>query len=168
MLKLVYGMRELNFSALMAVYAEGNAENAEEFYPREERSAGIRLAEDDFYQYLTQIFFRTNGAVYAIWEEQGIYISALRLEPYRDGLLLEALETQPDHRRKGFARNLILAVLRWLQEQGSSPVYSHIHKRNHASIQTHLACGFERISEQAVYIDGSVTDRSCTMCFKLK
>lgn len=158
-------MNELNFSELMAVYAQGNEQNAEEFYPYEEKAAAILRAEDDFYQYLSQVFFRTKGAIYAVWEERSRYCSALRLEPYRDGLLLEALETRPDCRKQGFARKLLNAVLLWLQEQGSVTVYSHIHKRNTASICTHISCGFERISEQAVYIDGSITNQSCTMCF---
>lgn len=149
------------------MYTEGNAENAEEFYPQEEKRTAILRAEDDFYQYLCQVFFRTKGALYAIWEEKGRYVSALRLEPYRDGLLLEALETRPDCRRQGFARKLMDAVLLLVQQQGSGPVYSHIHKRNTASLQIHLSSGFKRISEQAVYIDGSVTDRSCTMCFRI-
>ncbi len=162
-LKLAFHLRELNFSALMDVYAEGNAENAEEFYPNEDRNTAILRAEEFFYQYLSHSFFSVKDAVYAVWEEKGMYFSALRLEPYRDGLLLEALETHPDYRRQGYAKKLLLAVLQWLRQQGSGPVYSHIHKRNTASLQTHLSCGFERISEQAVYIDGSVTDRSCTM-----
>ena len=168
MLKLACRLNELNFSELMTVYAESNKENAEEFYHREAPSAAILRAEEDFYQYLSQVFFRTKGTLYAIWGEENGYVSALRLEPYRDGLLLEALETRPDCRRQGFARKLINEVLHWLQEQGNCTVYSHIHKRNYASLQTHLSCGFERVSEQAVYIDGSVTDRSCTMCFRIQ
>ena len=33
MLKLFYKLRELDFEQLMAVYEEGNRENAEEFFP---------------------------------------------------------------------------------------------------------------------------------------
>ena len=168
MLKTVYRLRDLNFSGLMTLYAEGNAENASEFYPQLEQARGILEAENDFYGYLQAVLFRTRGAVYAIWEENSVYISALRLEPYRDGFLLEALETHPDYRRMGYAGKLIREVLRWLAEQGSGPVYAHIHKGNNASLRTHLSCGFERISEQATYIDGSVTDRSCTVCFQWK
>ena len=168
MLKLAFRLWELNFAALMDVYAEGNAENAEEIYPDEERNAGILRAEEDFYQYLSQSFFSTSGALYAVWEEKGKYLSALRLEPYKDGLLLEALETHPDHRRQGYAGKLIRAVQQWLGQQGSGVLYSHVNKRNEASLRTHLSCGFERISEQAAYIDGSVTNRACTMGFLIE
>ena len=162
MLISVNRLGNLDFRRLMDLYAEGNRANAEALYPDLAFNQGILSAESDFYGYLQEVFFQTKGAFYYIWEENGVYLSALRLEPYRDGLLLEALETHPDYRRMGYARKLIKAVLARLAEQERQSVYSHIHKRNTASLKTHLACGFQRISEQAVYIDGSVNGHSCT------
>ena len=167
MLKLYKRLKDMNFGKLMDLYAEGNEENARDLYPEEELNAGILRAEADFYQYLRDVFFKTPGAVYAVWENSGEYRSALRLEPYRDGLLLEALETHPSCRRQGYAKKLIFAVQQWITQQGSGPVYSHVHKRNQASLQTHMSCGFERISEQAAYIDGSVNGSSCTMRYQV-
>ena len=163
MLRLVRSMRELPFGALMEIYIEGNRENGEEFWP--ELSSGEQLlrAEQEFYQYLQQVFFQVPGAVYCLWEVEGHPVSALRLEPYRDGLLLEALETAPDHRRRGYAAALIRAML---ERYGDQKIYSHVGKRNVASLRTHEGCGFSRISEQAVYADGSVNDRSCTLLHK--
>ena len=48
--KIANALRELDFSALMAVYEEGNRENAARFYPDEEPSRGIFLQEQDFLQ----------------------------------------------------------------------------------------------------------------------
>ena len=163
MLILAQSIRDLSFSNLMGVYIEGNLENAEEFYPDLPEGQKLMQAEQDFYQYLNEVFFRTSGAVYAIWEAQGSYVSVLRLEPYRDGLLLEALETAPPSRRQGYAEKLIRAV----QEQFSNQrIYSHVSKKNAASLQVHEKCGFRRISEYAVYIDGSVNRRACTLCWE--
>ena len=167
MLKLFYALKELDFSQLMEVYQEGNAENAREFYPREEENIGILLAERDFYQYLKESFFPADGAVYAVWIEEGRYVSALRLESYQDGLLLEALETHPDHRRKGYAVKLIGSVRAEMKSRGYHKIYSHVRKGNAASLNSHKACGFQRVLEHAVYIDGSVTQRSCTLCLEL-
>ena len=160
MLYIARSLRELDFSRLMAVYAEGNAENAEDLYP--EMSAGERLlrAEQDFYQYLREGFFPVQNAYYALWVEDGEYVSALRIEPYKDGVLLEALETHPEKRRRGFAEKLVKAVL-----AGERKVYSHVGKRNVPSLRVHEKCGFQRISEQAVYIDGSVNGKCCTLCY---
>ena len=163
MLLIFNKLKDLSFSALMAVYEEGNRENAEEFWPDMEENQRMIRAEQEFYQYLREIFFPTEQARYYVWAENGIYVSALRLEPYRDGMLLEALETHPAHRRKGYAAELIRAV----QEVcADAKIYSHVGKRNIASLRTHEKCGFCRISDQAVYADGSVNSRSYTLCWE--
>lgn len=154
MLQIVHSLKELKFSQLMEVYIEGNREKAKE---------GLSLleAEQDFYQYLREVFFPTRGACYCLWEEEGRYISALRLEPYRDGWLLEALETRPDCRRRGYGQQLVRSVAA-LPE--FSKIYSHIHRKNVPSLRLHEACGFEKILDYAVYINGSVNDHCVTYC----
>lgn len=163
MLRIFEKLQELDFGKLMAIYGESNAENAEEFYPDDPQNLAIMKVEQDFYRYLKEDFFRHEGVFYAVWEAGGEYVSALRMEPYKDGLLLEALETDPSCRKHGYAKQLIWAVSQFLAGRGAVKVYSHVSKKNVASLQTHLSCGFERIEEHAVYVDGSVTQRACTM-----
>ena len=160
MLLIARKMGELDFSKLMAVYEEGNLANGAELYPDLPEGQRLLRAEQDFYQYLRYGFFTVTGAYYAIWQEKGRYCSALRIEPYKDGVLLEALETAPAERRKGYAEKLMRAVLPMEKK-----IYSHVGKRNAASLGIHKKCGFLRISEQAVYIDGSVNDKCCTLCY---
>jgi RimJ/RimL family protein N-acetyltransferase len=163
MLKIAKKLDQLSFRQLMDVYEESNRQNGWERYGRLPESHQIIEAEQDFYQYLNKVFFRTSDAVYAIWEEQGTYVSALRLEPYRDGHLLEALETAPPSRRQGYAEKLIRAV----QDQfPNQRIYSHVGKKNVPSLRVHEKCGFRRISEYAAYIDGSVNQRACTLCWE--
>ena len=165
MILVFENLKEISFSQLMMVYEEGNRENGAEFWPDMEEGQRILRAEQAFYQYLREIFFPTENARYYVWVEQGNYVSALRLEPYRDGLLLEALETAPSMRKMGCAVKLIHAV----QEQlPHGKIYSHVSKRNLASLKTHAKCGFRRIAEYAVEIDGSVSNRSCTLCWEGK
>ena len=159
MLILAHSLRELRFGALMEVYLQGNQEKAERDYPQEPAGSGLRLVEEDFYRYLRECFFRTPGAVYAVWEEGGSYVSALRLEPYRDGVLVTALETAPGQRRKGYASRLLGAVLGTLD----GPVYSHVAKSNLPSLALHERLGFRRIQESALYLDGSLDHRACTL-----
>lgn len=163
MLFIAEKLADLNFRQLMDVYEEGNLENAAEFYPNEPRAQWMLLAQQSFYQYLRECFFQTSGACYAIWVEDDCYVSALRLEPYKDGLLLAALETKPSERRKGYAAHLIGSVL---EKYGHERIYSHVGKRNSASLRTHEKCGFYRILEHAVYADGSVMSSCCTFCNK--
>ena len=146
----------------MEVYADSNAEKASD-WPNLPHGYALTLAEQDFRQYLDEVFFRTSGAICALWEESGKYVSVLRLEPYKDGLLLEGLETHPDHRKKGYAAKLVTAVQ---QQLGSVKMYSHVSKRNTASLKTHEKCGFLQISDHAVYINGSVDYRCCTLLYE--
>jgi len=161
MLIVAKKLKDISFGKLMEVYLEGNLENGQAQWPNESEGRQLALAEQDFYNYLQQVFFRTSDARYLIWEENGNYISALRLEPYRDGLLLSALETIPQMRRRGYAERLIRAAL---ELTGDRKVYSHIHKSNKPSLRAHEKCGFMRIQEHAVYIDGSVNDACATFC----
>lgn len=159
MLLRANSIRELDFPKLMEIYIEGNLENGADRWPEEPAPRQLQLAEEAFRDYLSRDFFSVSGAVYYIWQEGGAYVSALRLEPYKDGVLLEALETRPQLRRKGYGQALVRAVL----NQVPGKIYSHVHKRNTASLGLHEKCGFLRISEQAAYIDGSVNDRCCTL-----
>lgn len=166
MLTIIKSMKELSFGKLMEVYTEGNQENAAELYPGLPEGQGLLQAEQDFWQYLNEVFFKTPGAVYCVWQQSGAYISALRLEPYQDGLLLEALETAPEHRKKGYAVTLLHAVLQWLTGQGGVKIYSHIRHHNTASIAVHQKCGFRKVLDHGVYADGSVTNRAGTYLFE--
>ena len=65
------------------------------------------------------------GACYAVLEEGGAYRSAVRWEPYADGVLISALETVPEMRRKGYGEQLLREVLRRTDRK----VYSHIAKK---------------------------------------
>ena len=162
MLIIANNLRELSFGKLMEVYAEGNLENGCDLWPDELEARQIALAEQEFYNYLQQVFFRTPHAQYLIWEVKGRYVSALRLEPYRDGLLLEALETAPVERRKGYAEALLRATL---EHAGDVKIYSHVGKKNIASLRTHEKCGFRRMLDYAVYADGSVNNLCDTLLY---
>ena len=124
MLHLATKLQELNFSQLMAVYEEENRNNGEQFFSQFPTEEQIFLAEQSVYQYLKEYFFAIDGALSAVWIENGRYVSALRLEPYEDGLLLTSLETAPEQRRKGYAEKLIRAV----QAQFPQKIYSLVSK----------------------------------------
>ena len=155
MLLIMKRLEELDFSALMDVYIEGNREKAEEY-----GDGGLLPAEREFFDYLREDFFRQKDAFNAVWQVGAQYVSALRLEPYGDGWLLEALETAPNHRKQGYAKALMAEVLDMM---GESAVYSHVSRRNEASLRTHYACGFQKHLDHVVYLDGSVSNRAVTL-----
>ena len=100
-----------------------------------------------------------------MWAPEGLYRSALRLEPYNDGYLLTALETTPAMRRKGYAEALVRAVLNAFSDM---PIYSHVARANRASIALHKKCGFSKHLDYATYLDGSVSAQAVTFIYQQK
>lgn len=165
MLRIVTSTNGLRFSELMHVYSESNALNGSERYPNDTDEQQVLEAEQDFYLYLTSVFFCQSDSFYAIWEEDGRYQSALRLEPFSDGYLLCALETAPDARRRGYAAKLISAVQTYLAQTGGCKIYAHVSKKNKPSLAVHRKCGFQIVHDHAVYSDGSVLQNSYTFLY---
>ena len=165
MLLVAASLHELSFPKLMEVYAQSNRENGEDRYPGETLDRQLALAEEDFRDYLSQVFFAAENVRYFVLEEAGRYISALRLEPYEDGLLLEALETAPAFRKKGYASALIEKTQAYLKEQGSIRLYSHVSRNNIASLRAHEKRGFRKILDYGRYIDGSINRRTVTLLY---
>lgn len=166
MLKIARTLEELSFEKLMKIYIEDNRERGAELWPEQPEEDRLAQAEAGFRRYLETEFYSKPGGVYALWEAEGKYASALRLEPYRDGLLMEALGTAPEERRKGYASALIRAVQDWLGKQGKVKLYSHVGKKNAASLSVHERCGFVPILDYAVYGDGTENPRAYTMLFE--
>ena len=160
MLRTIHTMEELDISGWMEVYREGHEENGAYFYPDEPPERALHLAEEDSRRFL-EGFFQIPGAQYWIWEEEGRYVSCLRLKPDRDGLLLEALETRPDGRRRGFGKQLILSVLSHLPR--GTKIYSEISKENLPSLAIHRVCGFSQVLDYGLQEDGSKADHCVTM-----
>lgn len=166
MLLAASSLGEISFPQLMEVYHQTNLNNGKILAPFDSEARQLQLAEENFYDYLHDSFFRHPSAQYMIWAEEGRYTSALRLEPYRDGLLLGALETAPDFRRRGCATRLIRAVQGELTRRGNVQLYSHVHKKNLASLSVHGNCDFQIIQDSAVFLDGTVSAGAFTLCWK--
>lgn len=163
MLQLYYRFTGAQTDRLMTLYREGNRENAAYYYPDLSAEQGLLRAREDFCRYLREDFFRVPGGVYCIWEEDGAWVSGLRLEPWEDGLLLEALETDPDFRRQGYGRRLLRAVQdQWAHER----IYSHVNKKNRPSLAVHAQCGFKLWKDTARLLDGTVSAGCCTLLWQ--
>ena len=161
MLQIIDSLNELPFAALMEIYAEGNAKNGRERYPNLPASQQRLEAEQDFYAYL-DLFFRQSDSHYFLWVIDGIYVSALRIEPYSDGYLIAALETMPSRRNLGYGKALLAEAVLWIEKHNSFPVYSHISKGNAVSIAVHKAVGFTEYLPYCRYADGSVSHNGIT------
>lgn len=137
----------LNLGRFFAVYEEGIRENAAEFYPEDEPMEAVRKEETSFLEFLKR-FFSKPGSTYWILAEDGVWVSALRLSVVEEGFYyLEALETRPDSRKRGYASKLLNGVIECLKRQGPFRICDCVNKRNLPSVRTHERCGFSIVSE---------------------
>ncbi len=164
MLKILSSFHALQFRQLSDVYEDSNCQLGHMRYRNEHEAQQLLMAEQDLYSYLKE-FYKMQGAYCAVWQEGDMYISALRIEPFRDGLLLSGLETIPHMRRRGYGLQLVKAVLEDIRSRTTLPVYSHIDKSNVASLFLHEKAGFVRIYDQATFLDGSVQNSAYTLKF---
>lgn len=166
-LLIIHSLRELNFRELMDVYVQTNRKSGRDNYPFLSEPQQMLMAEQDVYTYLKECFFNQPDAYYLIWAPTDRYKAALRLETYRDGYLITALETVPEGRRMGYASNLLNQVKVFLSTKNAAKIYAHIHKKNIASMSLHISCGFSKILDYAILLDGSVLRSYDTYCFVL-
>lgn len=134
---------------LMDIYAESNLENTDYFYPElTDKQEAVRRVEQDYLNYLETDFLSSGENMLLIWEEQGIWVSALRLYRVCEGFFyIEALETRPDFRRSGYAAKLLRETTEMLKKTGPFRLCDNVDKQNEASLATHKACGFAVVSD---------------------
>lgn len=162
MLKIIRSLGNLDFRLLADAYTQSCQEQGKLNYPDYPASQQLLMAEQELYG-AVKCFFQDKNAFYAVWQSDGRYLSVLRMEPYQDGLLLEGLETPPEERGKGYAKQLVRSVISVLSQQEKVLIYSHIDKKNNASLAVHRTCGFALLRDYAVYADGSVSHNAYTM-----
>ena len=144
MLKLITKGQDLDPARLAGVYAE-SIRDMGEFY-------------GEVYDFLSEA-----DTLYAVWLMDGKYACALRLEPYQDGLLIAGLETAPDLRGRGCAKALLRAVA---SQFSGRRLYSHVARKNTASLAVHADCGFTKLHDGAILLDGSAGSSYVTLCNK--
>lgn len=144
----------LDTRKLMDIYAESNIENVDYFYPNTaDKTAALALVEEGFLKFLKTDFFVQPNSTYYILEEEGSWVSALRLSLVENHdcsrYYIEALETRPESRHKGYASKLLEEVIETLKHEGPFILCDCVSKHNELSLKTHVKCGF-----QIVYNEG--------------
>ena len=161
MLKIISYPAVPDFGRLMYVYQQSILQSGRENYPYLDENLQLLEAEQDFYAFL-KAFLKEPNTLCAVWMVEERYVAVLRSEPYRDGMLITGVETAPEYRNCGYAKQLLRAVVDYLHGCGVQKIYSHIHIANASSVRVHLSCGFVKVLDSASFIDGSVNYESCT------
>lgn len=152
---------------LMDIYSESNFENIDYFYPDEkDKEVALKKVEEGFLNFIKNDFLQKSEATYWVLEENGKWLSALRIcKVEQDIYYLEALETIPNQRKKGYASKLLLQVIEEYKKKGSFTLCDCVSKKNIASLKTHEKCGFVIVSDNGYdYLDKSTNEH----CFGLE
>lgn len=149
------------------VYHEAVWENVhEEPLEPEEETEALRREEQGFIDFF-QTFLAQEKNRYYVLEAAGRWVSALRLTRVRDFYYMEALETAPEEKRKGYAAHLINEVIRLLEKRGAVTIRSNVHKTNIPSLAVHEKCGFVIEEENGTnHLTGKVSQRLYGMCYR--
>ena len=161
---IFFNKNGLNIRQLIQVYEESLETAGKKQYGRLPKNMQIMEAEQDFYSFIDE-FLREPKSFIAVWAEGTCYCAALRMQTYKDGLLLSGLETAPAYRRNGYGMALLRETLDYLS--GPCKIYCHIRRDNTASSRLHTKCGFVKISDSAAYIDGTADHRTGTYMLQI-
>lgn len=169
MLITILRPEELDGDRLMEIYRESNKENAEYFYPDMDKTEATRRVAREFVEFVKRDFLNGTNR-YLVWEQDGVWVSTLRLYLVREGFYyIEALETHPDFRRMGYGARVLSETLKTLEKNGPFEVHDCVSKKNAASIATHLKCGFVIDSDVGVdYLNGERNERAYGMGYYSK
>ncbi len=155
--------QKLDTRKLMDVYSESNYENTDYFYPDEtDKDVAVQKVEEGFLEFLKNDFFNKTDAAYWILDIDDVWVSALRTCIIQEGLYyLEALETRPDQRQKGYGTILLSSIADSLKKEGPFRLCSCVSKKNIASLKTHEKSGFQVVSEEGYdYLHGEADDHA--------
>ena len=169
MLLQIKNYSEIDTRKLMDIYEESNFENVDYFYPDEvDKNVGVKKVEAGFLDFLKNNFFKQEEATYWVLEENGVWVSSKRtcfIKP--DILYLEALETMPKERNKGYGYKLLSLLIEEVKKEGRLRICDCVSKKNIASLKTHEKCGFKIVSDKGNdYLNNDIDDHCFSLEFK--
>ena len=169
MLLRIERFQDIDGRKLMDLYSESNQENTDHFYPDEtDKALAVKKVEAGFLEFLKNDFFTHDKSTYWILAENETWISALRTNRVRDDLYyMEALETRPDFRKRGYGSQLLAAVIGAFKLESSFRLCDCVRKTNIASLKTHETCGFRIVSEEGYdYLSGEKNDADYSLEYR--
>lgn len=143
MLKCVTQVEPWTVSSLVDLYRESMDQLARNF----ESPQAMEQAYEEF----LKEFVTHDRQMVLVEEVDDVWVSGLRCVECAPGVwYLEALETAPPARGKGWARQLMEHTQQLLIQEGAKELFSLIDPENTPSIATHVGCGFMATDRQPV------------------
>lgn len=129
----------------MDIYEESNWENLSmaesDIDEKSDKNILYQKVRGAHTDYLKNDFLKSGKNYMAILIDEKSYLSALRLYDEGKFFLLEALETNPNFRRKGYGEKLLSKVLDNLANR--EEIRSEVGKNNEKSLKLHKKLGFK-------------------------
>ena len=153
-----------------SVYRGSALENCRGMYPGEPTpQAALARYEREHLAYMDGPFFQDEGGIlYILASPEGRYRSAVKLYPWQGERCwhIEALETRPEDRGKGYGTQVLREMIARLEQDGPVTLRSEVSKGNASSLRAHQKAGFRRWAEQVTEMDGSLNDKQCIMVYQ--
>lgn len=138
-------IEEIDFNKLMDIYEESNWENLSmvesDIDEKSDKNILYQKVRQAYTDYLKNDFLKSGKNYLAILIDEKSYLSALRLFDEGKYFLLEALETNPSFRRKGYGEKLLSKVLDNFANR--EEIRSEVGKNNKKSLNLHKKLGFK-------------------------
>lgn len=144
---LSYTYKESSDELLIAYYCNGlNLEDVSQF----EKACANQKKE--YHKFIKKFLDEeTRTQFVAVYFNENRIVSALRMIEISDqNWFLEALETTPSERQKGFGKLLVKKLVEDINMRNGKSIIAHIHKSNQESIKLHESCGF-RVTNNLVH-----------------
>lgn len=120
--------QEEMYTLVHEIYIEGCMENAREKYPDVTDLTTATNRKRIPLSAFCRIFFTLPENTYYVLEKDNMPVSAARLSKINDFYYLEALETPPQYRKKGYASELLNEMITHLHQQGSVDIRDCVSK----------------------------------------
>lgn len=151
MLERIENVNEQVIEKMFLLYAESMADMEREFKDRDEMEASYAAFLKEFIENPKQMVFVETA------EKQWVCgLRAVELEPGK--WFLEAVETMPGQRNRGYGKKLIRHVTEFLKGIGAKKIDCIIGKSNLSSIKMHSDCGFKETKEPPVNCWGELEE----------
>ena len=121
MLLVFTGAEGLDGEEFSGVYRGSALENCRGMYPQEpDGERALARYEADHLAYMAGPFWEEGGVLLVLAGEDGRYLAAVKLYPGTGAgcWQMEALETRPGERRKGYGLELLRETQGWLERAG--------------------------------------------------
>lgn len=159
MLNIVTRIDEDTISQLFSVYSELMNDMKINFANDTEMRAA--------YASFLRAFIANPKQLVIVEESNSVWVSALRAVETSEGhWFLEAVETKPEERKKGYGKELLHHTIDYLENIGMTELTCTISKNNFKSQALHGKCGFVPTSEPPMNPWGELEEG--TILFRLK